>query len=244
MKICEGLWLIGSGNVGLSDPCDCNVYLVDAGDEYVLIDAGVGPGVECICSNLRKDGIDPARISTLLITHHHSDHAGAAAAWKRAYGLRVYAPLHEAASIEMGDEKVLGLDIARRAGYYPADYRFMPCEVDVRVEVGQRIVVGNRTFTAFDGAGHSLGGLCYLCEIDGKQALFVGDMLAAGGRVSLQNIPGISIERYSASVLALENVPVDMFLPGHGLFCISGGSAHVRKAAEAFRQLGVPPNAV
>jgi len=246
MKLCDGLWLVGSGalGAGISAPSDCNVYLLDAGGAYLLIDAGAGPEPAQIRENIARDGVAPSQIAALLLTHHHSDHAGAAAAWKRDTGLAVYAPADEAASIETGDEAALGLDIAKRAGFYPEDYTFTPCAVDRRVKAGDRFTLGNLTFRVLDGAGHSLGGVCYTCRLGNRNALFVGDLLAFGGRVSLQNIPGVSIPRYAQSVLALEGEPVDYFLPGHGLFSLSGGGEHVRRAAAAFRRLGVPPNAI
>ncbi|MEA4998978.1 MAG: MBL fold metallo-hydrolase [Candidatus Limiplasma sp.] len=246
MKLCDGLWLVGSGalGVGISAPYDCNVYLLDAGGTYAMIDAGAGPEPAQIRENIVRDGIAPPKVSALLLTHHHSDHAGAAAAWKRDTGLMVYAPADEAASIETGDEAALGLNVAKAAGFYPGDYVFTPCAIDRKVRTGDRFIVGDLTFRVLDGAGHSLGGVCYACRIGGNEAMFTGDLLSFGGRISLQNIPGVSVKRYAQSVLALEGEHVDCFLPGHGLFSLSDGGEHVRRAAAAFRSLGVPPNAI
>ena len=246
MKLTDRLWLAGSGSlgVGITHPSDCNIYLMDAGTEIVMIDAGVGIDPESVLRQITRDGLDPGRIKTLLLTHHHSDHAGGAAYWRRSLGVNVYAPAGEADSIEGGDAAALGLDVAKRAGYYPEEYGFTPCTVDERVLPGRRLTIGTLDIEVLNGAGHSIGGVCYRCSLDGKSALFVGDLLAFGGRISLQNIPGVSVSEYARSVLALEDVPVDLFLPGHGLFSLSGGDAHVRAASEAFRRLGVPPNAV
>ena len=42
--ICDRIYAVGGP--GLSAPEDAFVYLVDAGNELVLIDAGVGYGIE------------------------------------------------------------------------------------------------------------------------------------------------------------------------------------------------------
>ena len=246
MKLTKRLWLIGSGSlgVGITHPSDCNIYLADAGTEMVMIDAGAGIDPESVLRQIAQDGLDIGRIKTLLLTHHHADHAGGAAYWRKSLGVKVYAPAGEADSIEGGDEAALGLDVAKRAGYYPEEYVFTPCTVDERVSPGSRLAVRKLDIEVLNGAGHSIAGVCYRCFLDGKSALFVGDLLSFGGRISLQNIPGASVSEYARSVLALEDVPVDFFLPGHGLFSLSGGDSHIRAASEAFRRLGVPPNAV
>lgn len=64
------------GGPGLSHPTDCCVYLVDAGKELVLIDAGAGPGAEAILRNVEALGFDPTGIGHLVATHCHIDHIG------------------------------------------------------------------------------------------------------------------------------------------------------------------------
>ena len=68
MRLSDRVFLTLSGDSGcsLSHPSDCNAYAVDCGAEVVLIDAGVGVGSEEVLKNLEKDGVEAARISTLL----------------------------------------------------------------------------------------------------------------------------------------------------------------------------------
>ena len=42
MRITDTVHIVGSGQHGLSNALVCHVYLLDAGDERVLIDAGTG----------------------------------------------------------------------------------------------------------------------------------------------------------------------------------------------------------
>ncbi len=58
-QIEDGIFLVGSADI--SDSRDCMVYLLDLG-ELVMIDAGAGPGVNMILSNIRYFGFDPAKV--------------------------------------------------------------------------------------------------------------------------------------------------------------------------------------
>lgn len=42
MKLTDNVYLVGSGEIGLTNQYDCHVYLIDGGSDAVLIDAGVG----------------------------------------------------------------------------------------------------------------------------------------------------------------------------------------------------------
>lgn len=246
MKLTERVSLVasGSGGVGLTNPYDCNAYYVDCGEEGILIDAGSGCDSEQMIEQVMKANPKGKPVSTLFLTHHHGDHAGGAKDMVRRFDCRVAAPEREADSIERADEAALGLDVAKRAGFYPADYRFAACNVSVKVKAGMVFRIGEVKVKILDGAGHSLGGVCYYLESDTEQSLFVGDLLSFHGRISLQNIPGADVASYSKSVLGLEGLYVDGFYPGHGCFSLRDGGVHIEKAVAEFRKLGIPQNAI
>ena len=54
----------------------CNVFLVIEGDRRVLVDAGNGAPRGSLLAKLRADGVDPATITDVLLTHEHRDHVG------------------------------------------------------------------------------------------------------------------------------------------------------------------------
>src|SRR5439155_22513275 len=92
VQLAERIHLVGSGSFGfdLTDPYDCHVYLLDGGSELALVDVGAGMGAERVVANVEPAGFGPQRITQLLCTHAHGDHAGGAA---RMRGLLPHASL-------------------------------------------------------------------------------------------------------------------------------------------------------
>jgi glyoxylase-like metal-dependent hydrolase (beta-lactamase superfamily II) len=77
MRLTQDVLLVGGGNFGfnLSHHLDCHVYLIDGGDELALVDTGIGGHhgeSETILKNIKTDGVDVSKISTLLLTHYHT----------------------------------------------------------------------------------------------------------------------------------------------------------------------------
>ena len=54
----------------------CNAFLVIEGDRRILVDAGNGAPCGTLLAQLRADGIDPATVTDVLLTHEHRDHVG------------------------------------------------------------------------------------------------------------------------------------------------------------------------
>ena len=114
LKLTNSVYLVGSGSsgIGLTDALDCNVYYIDCGSECILIDAGAGYNSSRLIAQINAVNPDHKPLSKLLLTHHHGDHAGGAFELSQYYHCLVHAPESEVPSIESGDEKVLGLDVA------------------------------------------------------------------------------------------------------------------------------------
>src|SRR3954454_6475062 len=134
VRITDEVYVVGGGvsnAFGLSDDPDCHVYLVDGGDEIALIDCGMADAdsLERILSNVRGEGLDPARITKIVVTHYHIDHAGGAADFRDRLGVDVIAPAGAAHALRTGDEHAVALDMAKAAGFYAADYVFKPVEI-------------------------------------------------------------------------------------------------------------------
>ena len=234
MKLCDGLCIVGSGFDGLflTDRIDCNVYAFDTGAGWALVDAGAGREPWLILNILKRDGIAPEHVKYLLLTHAHGDHMGGAAYFREQLGVQVIAPEVEAGIAARAVETEMGLDVAKAAGYYPQDYKVRPVNAGKVVSPGEMFALGELKIKCYSAKGHSPNGLCYHLEKDGKRLLFTGDLISHGGRISLQDIPGNSLEGHADSVAALLREEVDVFLPGHGLISMQNGGEHIRLAAK------------
>lgn len=80
--------MVGGGEFGLSQKFDSNVYVVGCGEELAMIDAGAGVDVALIEENIKKEGLEPAKITRILLTHSHSDHAGGRTGFMNDLNLR------------------------------------------------------------------------------------------------------------------------------------------------------------
>lgn len=243
MKIADRIHLVGSGQAGfsLTDRYDCHVYLLDGGTECALIDAGGGRDTAGILAHIEADGLDPARVLTLLLTHAHADHAAGAAALREALGLRVLASPPVARYVREGDERAASLDVARRAGFYPPDFVYPACAVDGELADGEVARVGDRTLEVLETPGHASGHLAYVLRQIGLVSVFTGDALFFGGKILLQNIWDCSLQESIRSVERLAALSVDGLYPGHLTFAVRHGRNEVGHAMQAIARLLPPP---
>ncbi len=81
-RIIDGVWLVGGPNISRSE--DATVFVIDFSGELVMIDAGAGRSARTLVRNIEAAGLDPAKISTVILTHCHIDHIGAAPYFREA----------------------------------------------------------------------------------------------------------------------------------------------------------------
>ena len=247
MKLSARTHLIGSGRNGfsLSDPLDCHVYLVDGGSELAVIDAGGGGAPERLVEEIERDGLDPARVAHLVLTHGHYDHAGGAAALHDLLPqARVYASAAIAQAIREGDDAAISLDVAVERGLYPPDATLQPCPVDVELHDGDAIAVGDVTLRVLDTPGHSDGHVSLLLDDEGQRSLFSGDVVFAGGTILLQPIFDCRIDAHVDSLRRLRDLDLTSLFPGHFAVCLHDGQVHVELANGYLDRLTLPPQAI
>lgn len=254
MKLTEHIHLIGSGRLGfnLTDELDCHVFLVATEQDAVIIDAGAGrtlQATQMILAEIARDGIDPAKISRLLLTHTHADHAGGAHALSEQLGIPVLASTTAAGYLRRGDEHAISLDRARLAGGYPADYTYHACQVATELaDAGDdRIAVGDLELRSVATPGHCGGHLSFALHHPGDASrpsqidLFAGDAVFAGGRILLQDIWDCSVTESCRSVERLAQIRPNGFFPAHGAFSIDRGWTHLDQAMTSIAGLLPPP---
>jgi metallo-beta-lactamase class B len=205
------------GGPGLSDGQDCLVYAVDLGD-LVLIDCGAGPGWYRIRERLVEAGLDPAAVHTLILTHCHIDHVGAAAQAVAETGCRVVAHELDAEAIETGDP------VRTAASWYGLD--LPPLRVDHRVRGdGETLAFAAGSIELVHAPGHTPGSMAALISEGGKKVLFGQDV---HGPFSPEFGSDVAAWRRSmARLIALE---ADVLCEGH--YGVFEPAAEVRRFIE------------
>ncbi len=161
---------------------ETNCYLAGSAGELIIIDPG--DEAEKIATEIVRFGATPRSI---ILTHHHFDHIGAA--WDIAERLKVPILIHE-------KEK---------------KYIDFP-EVNYLKE-GDEIKVGDEVLQVINMPGHTLGGLCLL----GEKIIFTGDTLFKDGYGRTDLPEGSSDDmNKSLERLKKLIKPGTIVFPGHG----------------------------
>ncbi len=150
------------------------VYLI-LGKKIYLIDSGVASSENIILDYLKKIGRSPEEISTLILTHSHPDHIGAAKAIKSITGCIVAAHAAERAWIE-------DVDLQARERPVPGFQTLVggSVKVDMVLQDGDILDMedGNRLHVLHT-PGHSPGSISLWLPEDG--ALFCADAIPIPG---------------------------------------------------------------
>jgi glyoxylase-like metal-dependent hydrolase (beta-lactamase superfamily II) len=223
MKLTESVYLIGGAAYGLSAAGDCNVYLIDCGGEYAMIDAGGGSGVKAILENVKRDGLELKNIKITFLTHCHFDHIGGASELKDLTGCKLLAHKNEVYSITNLDENVL-MEMARFRGI-----NFKAPTLDEMLEDNDCVNLGNITLKVLHTPGHTQGCISiFIIEEDGKKAIFTGDIASTTGRLGFINGPGFDLNAWKNSVKRLILEAPDRIYPGHNTFMLSGATEDLK----------------
>lgn len=243
MRITPSIYLVGSTPVGLTDGYDCHIYLIKGPSGLILIDAGNGYDTEGILNNIRAEGLDPAEISHILVTHHHTDHARGSKALKDALGCEVWISENTGKHLlESGTDEELGVIFAKEHGMYAQDYVYIHCPIDHGIADGEVFTVAGISVKAINVIGHSYDSTCFLMELDGRKCLFSGDVLYHEGTIGLLNYPMSSVMDYHVGLPKLKNLGIEGLFPGHGLFCLKNGQDHINKALKNLDIIFIPPS--
>jgi glyoxylase-like metal-dependent hydrolase (beta-lactamase superfamily II) len=152
-------------------------FLLADGDESVLLDTGLFGETILIRRLLRKLGLKPRSIKTILLTHGHLDHAGNLARLKDWTGARVLAHAHEQAHIN-GTYPYQGVN--RWCGRLEAAgrwaFRYRPATIDQFLHDGDELPLwgGLRVIHL---PGHTRGHCGFYSQK--HNLLFSGDMYAS-----------------------------------------------------------------
>jgi len=222
--------------------------ILSGNDGITLVDPGPTSCLPALEAGLRHRGLTLRDVRSLLLTHIHLDHAGAAGTIaERVPDVRVY--VHERGAPHMIDPAKLLASATRLYGDQMdrlwGAFLPVPAERMVVLTGGERLELAGTAIRVAYTPGHAKHHVSYLNEHDGMA--YVGD--TAGVRVSGDYLiaptppPDIDIEAWQQSLNIIDEwQPVSLFLTHFGP--ITPARAHLARfrttvaaAAETSRQM-------
>lgn len=195
-------------------------YLITGQDgSFMLIETGPYALLPQLEAELRQRGLDPARLTDVLVTHIHLDHAGSAGALARRYGANVW--VSEAGAPYLTDPERL-ISSSRRVYGESFDELMkgaepLPEENLIGVLDGDEFELHGHRFLAVSTPGHSGSHISFL--MDGAY-LFTGD--SAGIRFPGSPIvkpatapPEIDLDAWLISIDRMLALEPELILPTH-----------------------------
>lgn len=200
-EIAEGIYLIGGPNV--TRPEDAAVYLVDFGDELVMIDSGAGNSSSQLDRNIEMLGLKPSKLTQIILTHCHIDHIGSATYFREKYKSEIVIHELDARALETGDS------MKTAANWYGTT--FPPTRVDRKLKGAHEILMfGKEDLHCLHTPGHTPGSISVYLDRAGQRILFGQDIHGPFNRAFDSDI---AAWRKSMNVLLL--LEADILCEGH-----------------------------
>lgn len=200
-EIAEGVYLIGGPNV--TRPEDAAVYLVDFGDELVMIDSGAGNSSSQLDRNIEMLGLKPSKLTQIILTHCHIDHIGSATYFREKYKSEIIIHELDARALETGDS------MKTAANWYGTT--FPPTRVDRKLKGAHEILMfGKEDLHCLHTPGHTPGSISVYLDRAGQRILFGQDIHGPFNRAFDSDI---AAWRKSMNVLLL--LEADILCEGH-----------------------------
>jgi glyoxylase-like metal-dependent hydrolase (beta-lactamase superfamily II) len=212
-----------------------NLWLVEESDGWCIVDTGIGNDAT---RELWERILGTKRVTRVILTHYHPDHAGNAAWLCQRYGVPLwttqgeYLTAHAVRSAAAGytPDAVLsvfrrnGLDDERASGMRASRNRYAELVPEFplsyrRIIEGDEIRIGGHAWRAIVGHGHAPEHLSLFCpELN---TVIAGDMLLStiSTNVSVWSIDpdGDPLRLFLDSIARYRELPGDVLvLPSHG----------------------------
>jgi glyoxylase-like metal-dependent hydrolase (beta-lactamase superfamily II) len=190
-------------------PFGVNIYLIDGGSEYALVDVGTTDMLDDVIDTIRGMDFPLSRCKMLIASHADADHVQGLAAARERLKTRTGAHPKAAVLLESGDP----IETFARITAQGFDILMPPCKIDQRLNEGDVITVGDQKLTVWSTPGHTPGQL----------ALRMGNILLSGDNIFRDGSVGVidahhgsSIPDFLRSLRRILNDDCQYLLPSHG----------------------------
>lgn len=235
-RVCEGLWLLGR-----EESC---VYLLQGERSSMLISGGMSYIIEDLKQQSQRFGIDPTRISRILILHAHFDHVGVVPYLKREN--RQIEVLASSRAWELlKTPKVLetinsfSREVASRMGRLEAlegyDLQWRTDITGTKVGEGDSVDLGGLEVQILETPGHSS---CSITAwVPRLGALFASDAGGIPFKDTIITSGNSNFTQFQENLERLKQLPVKYVCADHyGYVCGDEAGGFMAKAAEKAAQ--------
>jgi hydroxyacylglutathione hydrolase len=186
-----------------------NIYLIDGGSEYALIDVGFLDELPEVLELIRQMNFSLSACKLVIATHADVDHAQGLARARELLKCKVAAHPRSVAPLEQGDEVLTYARIDAQNIHIP-----MPkCKVDLTIDEGDILRVGDRSIEVWSTPGHTAGQLSFRMG----NLLFSGDNIFRDGCVGVIDAHhGSNLVDFVASLKRIRASDAEYLLPSHG----------------------------
>jgi glyoxylase-like metal-dependent hydrolase (beta-lactamase superfamily II) len=186
-----------------------NVYLIDGGSEFLLIDIGFEETVEEIVELIRQMDFSLSACKMLIATHADADHVQGLRRAKEMLRTRAAAHPESVAPLEAGDEILTYATIKAQGIELP-----MPtCKIDLQLNEGDVLTVGDLKLQVWHTPGHTEGQLSFKMG----DLLFSGDNIYKDGCVGVIDAHhGSNLPKFVQSLKRILRDDSKFLLPSHG----------------------------
>jgi hydroxyacylglutathione hydrolase len=186
-----------------------NVYLIDGGSEFALIDVGYLDTVEEIVELIRQMDFNLSHCRMLIATHADADHIQGIARAKELLKTKVAAHPLSVAPIEEGDTILTYASIKAQG----IDLPMPPCHIDLLINEGDQLKIGDVELSVWHTPGHTAGQLSFK----------MGDLLFSGDNIYKDSCVGVIDAHHGSNIpdfiKSLRRIIMDdsqFLLPSHG----------------------------
>jgi glyoxylase-like metal-dependent hydrolase (beta-lactamase superfamily II) len=196
-------------NLAAGKPLGVNVYLIDGGTEYVLLDVGMLTALDEIIDLIRAMDFPLSKCKMVIATHADVDHVQALASARERLRTKTAAHPKAATLIEAGEPVQTYARIAAQG----VDEAMPECKIDKKLKDGDQVKVGGLTLEVLHTPGHTPGQL----SLRLGELIFSGDNIYADGGVGVIDAHhGSHIPDFIASLVRLRDSDAKFLLPSHG----------------------------
>jgi hydroxyacylglutathione hydrolase len=186
-----------------------NLYLIDGGSEWLLIDIGYLDMVDEIIELIRSMDFSLSACKMIVATHADADHIQGLARARELLKTPVAAHPLTVEPLETGDVIMTYATIKAQNFEIPMP----PCKVDRVLQEGEVITVGDQKLTVWHTPGHTAGQI----SLKMGKLLFSGDNIYKDSCVGVIDAHhGSDIPDFLQSLKRIRQDDAEFLLPSHG----------------------------